>query len=693
VGACGGDESGKVDSNNQNGLDASTEAGEATAPNQDDGAANDVRVGECSLDTDCKVPTLTPADCAVAKCDPLTHVCHLTAKDSDGDGHLAKNCSAAIGTVETGDDCDDSDPNTHPGAWDGPGPEGSLGDAGADAGDAGGVDAGETNPPDRCDFKDQNCDGNPDNDTITGDAGVKTCKCDPLFPTPCYETPSGLGFPASSLDGNGKPQGACKMGARLCPNGVPGQCNGAVGPTQETCNSADDDCNGIVDDAPTAPYWFKDSDGDNYGDKNVAPKQQCSSPGTGWKTSVVGNTDCNDGDLAINPGHTEVCDSKDNDCNTVVDDAPGAPTWYKDVDGDNHGDKNVAAQKKCTSPGAGYVQSVNANDDCNDGDLAIYPGHTETCDSKDNDCNNVVDDAPGAPTWYKDVDGDNHGDKNVAPKKQCFTPGAGYVTSVNANDDCNDGDLDIFPGHGEVCDSKDNDCNSIVDDFAGAPTWYKDSDGDNHGDINVTPVKQCFSPGAGYVSSVNANDDCNDGTSAAYPGHAESCDGIDNNCAGGVDEGFGLGNSCTVGTYGVCRRVGSVVCSGGGTTCSQSAGTPVNTLQPAASTDPTLATDLNVAGTYVGKWDWNCDHTLTSDWSDLIFSGGPTFSTCQGNVDLSCSGLSQANCKSYHLSCKGNITAACGQDYWGVSCGWGAISGDPVCEYIGHVHYSTLNCK
>src|SRR5678815_4364849 len=84
--------------------------------------------------------------------------------------------------------------------------------------------------------------------------------------------------------------------------------------------------------------------------------------------------------------------SKDNDCNTVVDDAPGAPTWYKDVDGDNHGDKNVAAQKKCTSPGAGYVQSVNANDDCNDGDLAIYPGHTETCDSKDNDCNNVVDD-------------------------------------------------------------------------------------------------------------------------------------------------------------------------------------------------------------------------------------------------------------------------------------------------------------
>ena len=47
------------------------------------------------------------------------------------------------------------------------------------------------------------------------------------------------------------------------------------------------------------------------------------------------------------------------------------------------------------------------------------------------------------------------------------------------------------------------------------------------------------------------------------PGSPEICDGIDNNCNGVVDEGFGKGDSCTVGV-GPCQRSGHRVCASDG---------------------------------------------------------------------------------------------------------------------------------
>ena len=69
--------------------------------------------------------------------------------------------------------------------------------------------------------------------------------------------------------------------------------------------------------------------------------------------------DCDDGDPAINPGATEVCDSVDNDCDTLIDDADdtvsGAPTWYADSDGDTYGDAADSVEA-CIAP-AGNVRS------------------------------------------------------------------------------------------------------------------------------------------------------------------------------------------------------------------------------------------------------------------------------------------------------------------------------------------------
>jgi len=59
----------------------------------------------------------------------------------------------------------------------------------------------------------------------------------------------------------------------------------------------------------------------------------------------------------------------------------------------------------------------------------------------------------------------------------------------------------------------------------GNATWYRDLDGDLHGNVSVTTVA-CTAP-AGYVAN---NDDCDDNNAARFPGNPELCDGIDNNC-------------------------------------------------------------------------------------------------------------------------------------------------------------------
>lgn len=76
-------------------------------------AGTDGSVAGCTTDSDCasKVPTTTPPGCAVAKCDTIQGACVFPTKDTDGDGHTAAICTAKDGTpIQTGDDCNDSDP-------------------------------------------------------------------------------------------------------------------------------------------------------------------------------------------------------------------------------------------------------------------------------------------------------------------------------------------------------------------------------------------------------------------------------------------------------------------------------------------------------------------------------------------------------------------------------------------------------
>lgn len=84
----------------------------------------------------------------------------------------------------------------------------------------------------------------------------------------------------------------------------------------ETCNELDDNCNGETDEGERI-YLMADHDGDGYGVLNADDTLIGCVPPEGF-TTLEG--DCNDGDGAVHPTATELCNLIDDDCNHYVDD-------------------------------------------------------------------------------------------------------------------------------------------------------------------------------------------------------------------------------------------------------------------------------------------------------------------------------------------------------------------------------------
>ncbi|MFP2934796.1 putative metal-binding motif-containing protein, partial [Pyxidicoccus sp. 3LG] len=256
----------------------------------------------------------------------------------------------------------------------------------------------------------------------------------------------------------------------------------------ETCDGLDNDCDGQADEGLPTQTWYRDADGDGYGDTSQSV-QDCRQP-SGY---VANASDCNDTNGAIKPGAAEVCDSVDNDCDAQADEGlMGA--WYRDADGDGHGNASQSTQA-CAQP-SGYVSNST---DCDDSNASTRPGATETCDGLDNNCSGAVDEGIAVLTWYRDADGDTYGTSTNTLQK-CSQP-SGYVSNSS---DCNDASASIKPGASEVCDGADNNCNGSTDEGVGS-TWYRDADADGHGNAGL-PTQACSQP-SGYVSNST---DCND---------------------------------------------------------------------------------------------------------------------------------------------------------------------------------------
>jgi len=131
----------------------------------------------------------------------------------------------------------------------------------------------------------------------------------------------------------------------------------------EVCNSADDDCDGLVDEGIPTTEWFEDGDGDGSGNPSVQ-QVGCEAP-PGF---VDADGDCDDNDEAVYPGAPELCDDVDSDCDGLDDELdPDIPlvAGFIDADGDGIGGEPVE----------GRCDVVELGGDCDDAD----PGLSAVC--------------------------------------------------------------------------------------------------------------------------------------------------------------------------------------------------------------------------------------------------------------------------------------------------------------------------
>jgi MYXO-CTERM domain-containing protein len=381
--------------------------------------------------------------------------------------------------------------------------------------------------------------------------GVYQCKAD------------GSGSVCSVVPGPPNP------GGEICGNGLDDNCNGAIDEGCPPCVPQPEICDG------------KDNDCDTQIDEGYLPQPCGSSIGeceAGLTACVGGKVVCQGGV----PPVAELCDGKDNNCDTVID-GFGEPCYPPATGCDLATGvcKGICAlgTRLCTGgvwgTCAGWngpaVEKCNGlDDDCDgivDNNLADIgaacgvnkgeckagvkacvqdpvsgvwslicqgevPGTAEVCDGKDNDCDDLIDE--DFPEKGKLCG------KNVGECK-----GGTWVCENNGL--VCQGEVGPTP---EICDAKDNDCNGAIDDNV-------PGEGQPCGDS----VGECK---AGVTKCLAGKFICVGGTGP----QTEICDGKDNNCDGKTDE-----NAECPGTS-VCIEGSCVVpCAGqefacpGGTKC------------------------------------------------------------------------------------------------------------------------------
>jgi Putative metal-binding motif len=336
----------------------------------------------------------------------------------------------------------------------------------------------------------------------------------------------------------------------------------------ETCNGKDDDCNGIVDD----------------GIADII-----TSCGVG-ECAANGSSVCTDGEMVDSctagaPG-TEVCDGLDNNCNGVIDDG------IADI---------------ITSCGVGEC-AANGSSVCTDGEMvdsctAGAPG-TEVCDGLDNNCDGIIDDGIADIITSCGVG-------------ECAATGSSVCTGGEMVDSCTAG----APGT-EVCDGLDNNCDGVVDDGIADI-------------ITSCGVGECAATGSSVCTDGEMIDSCTAGT----PG-TEVCDGLDNNCDGVVDDAIAdIITSCGVGE---CIAAGSSVCTDGEMVDSCTAGLPSTETCDGVDNNCNGVVDDGIADIPTTCGEGECTAAGTSVCTDGIMvdscsSGTPGVETCDG-LDNNCDG-------------------------------------------------------
>jgi MYXO-CTERM domain-containing protein len=326
--------------------------------------------------------------------------------------------------------------------------------------------------------------------------------------------------------------------------------------TAETCDGADNNCNGSSDE------------GFNVGSSCMGTTGVCAQATGAVECNGTGGAMC-----SVNPGGSmsaataETCDGADNNCNGSSDEG-------FNVGSSCMGTTGVCAQAtgavECNGTG-GAMCSVNPGG-------SMSAATAETCDGADNNCNGSSDEGFNVGSSCMGTTGVC---AQATGAVECNGSG-GAMCSVNPGGS-------MSAATAETCDGADNNCNGSSDEGFNVGTSCMGTTGIC---ALATGAVECDGMGAAMCSV-----DPGGSTSATLP---EDCDGADNNCNGSTDEGIlcecladadcADGNSCTVNTCESDACVDTSVPAGDLGECTMGAvcsGDPTNACVTCADTDPT----------------------------------------------------------------------------------------------------------
>ena len=558
-----------------------------------------------------------------------------------------------------------------------------------------------------CDGRDNDCDGFADNTLVAPAANLNTGVCSDAVKTcggvagwqePSYALIAGFELDEVSCDGldndcdgfddenlstllSNLQHGVCEGMTKIC-DGSGGWQEPDYGtlPTfqlNETyCDGLDNDCDGEMDEDLVAP---------------LAAYQEgvC----LGATLSCAGVSGWTEPDYSLLTGHEAsetACDGLDNDCDGNID------------------EQLVAPESELTSGVcAGSVKVCAASQGWVEPDYAQIEGYvveeSQQCDDLDNDCDGDVDETFSENGVLKFVEAD--GVTELYKGQECGTGSCSGGQVVCAEDaeslSCSTLSLATL----EVCDGRDNDCNTVVDDIQNQPTaniqfgvcqgslkvcagvsgWdepdYESITGFESDEVSCDGLdNNCDGLADNGLSAplalkqagvcAGAVKTCDGNGGWLEPGYTNlagfeaseiTCDDLDNDCDGETDELYLTGGLFTYtdldGTSGLIKGdvCGDGVCAGGSVACAASGVALTCTTEGQAASDICDGLDNDCDGSADEDFDLNLDLNNCGSCGNVCdFSGG--VGTCSAGI------CDMAGCDSGFGDCNGDMADGCEQN-------------------------------